>query len=660
MAHLSEAFPPPSHTIPSLWPSFWEVDSSQWQWQAPRSQESDPKVPAVPFPWLSGLQEWINRSKETADKHSAETVLSMSTTKPSIFKDISSFRQKLKECNPDELAALCGDFNQHFKHSLTLGLLPESGINAALGGITKDLCHIFPGEAASQRLLFYKATWEGLAACGILGTDQLGNTVIKRVMFFLSQLPVTSEMQELALGIVATLSPGQLQEIAPAIASVAEKLLLHWVQDYSISSRSHCYTTHDQDLDRAASDSNVLQMSTKSVTGSIHKVESSESILNSFPAKLAEVLQYLPPMALRSIIRQGSHCLSQSYKSIQRLPLELRYSWLSLVSQVPNANGRLFLWTWKLMDASGPPLQGDIMSIIILQHWTSQGFLRKAGQVNQKFRHLILEGDGGFANLFALLTERQEKFWLSNQLQLFKMLLEVGQYDTIYSTIYHMKRLKMKMSMALCSLIVEATSTYSPLLALRIHEICRGMRLRHQKLRAENCPNFILSMINNPRVNPRAIWGIMNIGIYQRMPRGRMPPQLPAGSAVSDLRNGRSLTPKMADLLVRMTVAFAHCKTRPHRVVLRNVTQCLHYLRRHNAAHNHHITRAITHATINLGMQLDKAVPRARADWAVRMIRSVEGPEVAKTVEMIVHIWNRSICDKGRRSGNTLSVRPIE
>jgi len=58
--------------------------------------------------------------------------------------------------------------------------------------------------------------------------------------------------------------------------------------------------------------------------------------------------------------------------------------------------------------------------------------------------------------------------------------------------------------------------------------------------------------------------------------------------------------------------------------------------------------------------EFDKAVPQARAAWTVRMIRSVEGPEVAKTVEMIVHIWNRSIYEKERRNENVLGVGPID
>ncbi|KUJ22248.1 uncharacterized protein LY89DRAFT_552096, partial [Mollisia scopiformis] len=95
-----------------------------------------------------------------------------------------------------------------------------------------------------------------------------------------------------------------------------------------------------------------------------------------------------------------------------------------------------------------------------------------------------------------------------------------------------------------------------------------------------------------------------------------------------------------AALLTYIAVTFARCRTRSPRDVLRNVTRCLQLLRRHRRTLSPKVSRSVTRAGISHSIELDKIVPAERAAWAVRTIRSVEGPEVADTVAMIVANWN--------------------
>ncbi|KAF8863475.1 hypothetical protein BDZ45DRAFT_576054, partial [Acephala macrosclerotiorum] len=97
------------------------------------------------------------------------------------------------------------------------------------------------------------------------------------------------------------------------------------------------------------------------------------------------------------------------------------------------------------------------------------------------------------------------------------------------------------------------------------------------------------------------------------------------------------------DLITKLAVAFAQSKTRPPRVILRSVHCCLLYLRTHQATLSPDMSRAVTHSAINLKIEFNKTVPQERAAWAVRTIQSIEGPEVADAVHMIVNIWNERI-----------------
>ncbi|KUJ22249.1 uncharacterized protein LY89DRAFT_575632, partial [Mollisia scopiformis] len=202
---MSEAFPPPSHNLGSLWSSLWEVDRSQWRWQAPRAQDPVPREVTPSRVYES--TEWKESTSRSAAKK--DFPRTKAATKPSIHKDISAIRHKLKLCQTNDLPALCNDFNQLFKHNLTLGTVSEIAITDALRSISKDLHNAFPGEAATHCLSFYKATWDGLLACRVLQVEQLGNGITQKLMQLLAKLPSTSDVLSFALSIIPRLSRNQ-------------------------------------------------------------------------------------------------------------------------------------------------------------------------------------------------------------------------------------------------------------------------------------------------------------------------------------------------------------------------------------------------------------------------------------------------------------------
>ncbi|CZR50590.1 uncharacterized protein PAC_00464 [Phialocephala subalpina] len=604
MAHLSADCPPPLPSISSLWGSFWEVDRSQWQWEAPRSREPEPESFA---PARSRVQDKVRKSVSK----------SKVTTKAFSHQDVLTFRSKIKSCDPDKLPAICNDFNQHFKHSLTHGTAPETAIIHALKGIPRDLRRASPSAAEHQCLDLYNAMWDGFMACRILRKDYLEVAITKSFMTALGNLSMTMEVQKLVISVIGTLSAEQLDASTQAIGTMVDRLVDSWLP---------------------------------TITESSHSNIGVKRALHSFPQELAKVLRCLPEKTLFSVFHRGSKRISLFHEAATGVPIDVRYTWLFLASQLPGVSKEMFLWSWKTMEACGVPLQENIMSTIILQYWIEQDRLLGVDMeyLNGGHRKMVSRGEG-FGPLLHLLEDDEDLIWNLRK-QLINMLLAVGQHQTLYNIFSHMKEHKKPLSMPLLGRILEATVTSEGAFALRLYRKCIDMRGEDkQRFIPELCPNFVLSLVNNPDITWPHIWHIIRIpfrGDVSRLPKSRVgsPP----------------ITPKKIELVTKLAVAFARSKTRPPRVILRNVSQCLLYLRRHNATLNPDVSRALTQAAINLKMKFNKAVPQERAEWAVRIIQSVEGPDVAEAVHTIVNIWNERIYEKQRRAINVLGVGPID
>lgn len=648
MANLTEAFPPPSYNVASLWSSLWgEVDRTQWQWQAPRNQNSASRETTIG--WLAELKK---RQEDSSEENSALRIAQGKRVArgPSIHKDIASHRQRIKACHPDDLAAICNNLNRTIKHCLTIGQMSERAIVDALRGIPNDLHHTFPNVAADLCLSFYAATWEGLVTCRVLRPDQLGDGSIKILLHLITKLPFTSEVQLLALDIMSRMSEAQQEDAAISIQILLDRALDFWLQ--KCSSRQHSVRGTRVTW-------KPLNFGDAKLDIARQNIAALETIEHHVPKALIRALQCLPHDMRLSFLRRGSKSVSQFYDCAEYLCSDIRYSWLSLVSQMQGVKNTIFVQTWKIMETATAPLYHDIktplhqniMSSIVLRHWINVGWVRKAALVQQTFDSICSnEANPGFGWLVHVLQKHQEDVWRADG-QLLKMLSDLGQFDTIYDTICHMKSTGVEIPVRTCAVVLQAMATHDPVMALNTYEICLSMRARenvgfHQYFPHEYYPEFILSMIKDSRVSLNRIWKSLELPAPKR-----------------NNTNTEILPPALADLITGMAVTFARCETRSPRVILRNVERCVQLLRRDRTTPCPSLSRAVTRASINLKIEFDKLVPTERAAWAVRIIQAAEGPEVAATVGMIVDVWNRRKLEEAKevwRKENVLRVGPID
>lgn len=620
MAHLSEAFPPPLHTIASIWSSFWGADKSQWQWQAPRDrkpQENDTTK-------LKASSYWWEKSRRLAQAVPKLQV----AVRPNIEKDIDAFRERIRACQLDELSTICSDFNKLFQHSLSLGLLSESSIKKVLRGITNDLHSTFPNAAATHCLSFYAAAWDGLVACALLPIEQMERSIPRVLLQLVARLPMTSELAAMALSIISRLSPSQLEGTTRATCSIVVGLVDAWLEDCSVKIQSTSNTVPRTKLMQSDRYTKQLNMTRKSASRMREEAKEQAEELRVaetlVPSEIGQILRQLPQNAMGMIIGHGSASVAKLYSSRKILPTDIRYPWLLLVSELSSTKP-VFVDAWRTLGALGTFWNQNLMSFIVLRHWISRGWVTGADSLEQKFRHSILQSSNtGFGAMISLVHENQRNAWMERG-QLFKILLTAGQLSTIDDVFSQLKILGVKVPTKSSAKIVDAVSKRDRVLAMRI--LKRGVAIS-----PEDCPKFVLSMIDDPLIHPRRIWAIVNVPVYGTLPHHYR-------TRFRD-RGRHRISRARASLIKKMAVAFAFCRTRSPGVILRNVTQCLRHLRRYGAHHSRRLSRAVTHASVNLRVQHDRLVPEARADWALRMIQSVEGPEVAETASMIVDVWN--------------------
>jgi hypothetical protein len=193
-------------------------------------------------------------------------------------------------------------------------------------------------------------------------------------------------------------------------------------------------------------------------------------------------------------------------------------------------------------------------------------------------------------------------------------------------------------------------------LAYRIHSLFYSGLIYGKGLQPHQNPNFIFSMVNDRECPTPRIWRVMGIPCYNLLPPSKR-----------TKFSGRRLSPATIELMTKVAIAFAHTKARSQRVAFRNVIQCLHHLRRHNAPITPELTRAISHAGFTRKILDGRWVSKELLNWVLRLIEVAEGTEIAVTIDRAVSYWNDRLEEEQQtkalskaREMNVLRLGPID
>ncbi|KAH7364497.1 hypothetical protein BKA65DRAFT_590821 [Rhexocercosporidium sp. MPI-PUGE-AT-0058] len=685
MTLQSNAAPAPAFGIAALWGSFGEVDRTKWQWEAPSAQNPGTEAATSALPrWLV---EWGTASETLPDPSIPTISKSRKRAKAlaSFREETRSFQRALKVCIPEDMPALCDEFNRKLTQTLSLGLQAEQNLLYTMKFTLHDIQEAFsdPSLASQQCLALCQAMWKGISTSKVIQPSDLGDKTMSRFLAILCEIPMSEGLQTLAGNMFSMVTATQLQKIHSSIARLVASWVLSWqVEDaqkcdesgLAVAAQRVVEATHavasvenltvamqrssclEQDLQafrlalqRARE---AIELSAEAIQEAEHRVTPHQHSAKA----LTVALGCLPNGILRTIVHQCSTRFSKyANNTMETSSVPVQHSWLSLIAQLPNVNETLLLETWRKSDAM---LRQGSAADIILNHWISQDLIKRPALTRMMFDVTTSQrGRKDQSTLLYVIDRERENCWDKMRL-LFGILDKLGHHESIHTTLLHLNRLRVKVPADIIDVTLERMAINDPLLAQKTFRLYGFMRYNDVPLRIERCPNFVVSMIDNPDFSPRTIWMSLGIPLYESLPSRAL-----ADLVSNKSRHEKHLSPALVEHFTRMATVFAHCTKRTQRAAFRNVMQCLFHLRKHNAPITPKFTRAMVHAGITRKILSDGWIAKERSAWLLELIEQVEGTDVAVTVHEVVEAWNQHVSARVSRRDrdlNVLGVGPID
>jgi hypothetical protein len=684
MTQVSEAVPSAAHNLPSIWGSFWEVDKTQWQWQAPTPRPATQDKSAVALP--AWLLEWDTTPKEkTAESADAEVTperpledTSTAEQDLGLFRNIREFRESLKVASSrSTVERVLSNFCGQFQKSLCLGVVSQNVLDYALQIIPRDIrAANTAGDVSSILLLeFYTAVWEGVASCKVLGPADIHANIMSRLLSGVVSLPLTDATRALAQKILRRATTSQLRPMKKSLSILVQKWMESWLEfqkpgEYleEFQAAEILVTEALENVTKARravmameegpNNEEALSMAQEAIAGAnaavmvaidaTTKVEDIWWPIQASVKGLARTLQTLPVATLRVSLPVWSKQLAKAYagKGTSPSPPTLAFPWLTAVARMPNVDFGQLVQIWRQVDpANRLPLED--FSQVIFEHWTSHGKVTKALAVQNALRDFTIErplhnGSERFARLLLALDKHRQMSW-SRALDVFDLLRKLGRKREILNILYWMKKLGMKVPSTLLGAAMEKMGFEPAMMrrALVILDMPNTMKL--DSLRTNLVSNFVISLIDAPGVPPGDIWKLLGIPIYEGNNSTK--------SSKFQREQASPLPPEMIALLHKMATAFARSEARPPRVAFRNIIQCVYHLQLHNAPISPELTRAVNHVCTTRSILGGLYVPQERLRYALYHIAQVEGEGVARKVDHAVFNWRQNLRKQRARDG---------
>jgi hypothetical protein len=638
LANLSEAVHIPLLDFSVWWSLGGTSEQPQWKWEAPTNRrsvllkEDNPSLAALlhscELALLPDSQEAADLGNSTYPKWS----------QPSrTIEDLHQFRELLNVAPAEGVEKLCNTFAQSFKQSLTLALVSEDVICTSLQYFTTDIWNktADKGVAVSLCTSFYWATWEGIKTCKVLRPTDLGPGVFNKLLLLLSELESSESVQTLAIDIIHTSTTNQLQDMEAGLLSLVKAWVPSWIG-----------------LGKSIS---ILAQQEDCSVGGWSKDGHPTAKLSDSIVRLASFLGRLPPELALKIVRESTDHIIQSvfsnFVGPMRILRVLRYSWVSMVANISCADEDLLLHVWYTMDFV-PTITRDYTPRIprltlregckaLLDYWISHGQIRAPENVRATFAaatHIAGRTNDARHLLYAI-DQHRELCW-SKAKFLFRFLRKLGKPHAVYDVFRSLRGSGIKFPASFIASEVEEMSLIDTRCALNIYMLYPTLRCENKPLLLDGCPALIMAMINDSAFKTSDIWRALRIPLYN-------PRKL--------AKSSKCLRGTRIALVHKMALEFAQAQCRSPRVALRNVMQCVMYLRRHNVALSPELTRAISYAGITRDLLRKQWVGTEKALWILDLVKRAEGEEVAKTMDLAMTCWRSRHSKRLRRFGRPIT-----
>ncbi|KAB8299275.1 hypothetical protein EYC80_001356 [Monilinia laxa] len=587
---------------------------------------------------------------------------------------------------------LCLSFSERLEHSLTLGLVSSDLLSSTLQAITDVLIEFSSGcysktedhtkksikmrgrsrgtriNVTTQLLVFYTRVWKGIVSCKVLKPADFESEAMGEYLSLLARLPSTKKTQLLVSKILPSLSVSQLLSNTDAILSLLNKWTLSWLKKPKRSiKREESLTKAEESVAATGRSINHLSMlvwsnrdnstpeaiqhirdilirTSTELSAAKREVFAAENIIIPYSHsvhKLSTTLATLPGEVISTLVGAHSELISSSSFFDQKSVLgfqdylaqshRIRFNWLCALSKSEKIDDTMFMGVFKSLQLQDLghfnhaikqyTLTQRQTAEIILNRWTSQGVIRNGNTIIDTFKLKTIHSPWPYGWLLSTL-ERHGQLSDEKIRDLLDFLLDTREFRQIDAVLKQSKMFNMQVKTSILADLVNNMTSVNLRAAYNIYmQQCLG------KVEPEACAPLIASMIYQR--GSKRIWAALDAPIYAAMPRWKRKP--PSRKVISQAR---------IELVHEMAKAFAHSKVHNPRKALRNVTQCLHYLRAHDVQLTSEISTLITQVGITTDVKNNKWGRTERVRWVLKVIEVAEGPEVADVVRKAVMSHN--------------------
>lgn len=692
MTHQSENYLNSTTHSNGLWGLLPEVDRTQWKWEAPksRSDSEEPRSGLLPS-WLIDLV--YEKGEDTRKTSPSTEIEDPIWQKWKAEERVLMLQSSIKDAHgPGEIEVIFSRTLPRLKKDIILGLISPDILDSMLHEVSRDLreaSKLWNLSLHDCLLSFYSAIWEGSKACVALQLIDVNGKVLNRFLSLLACLPITEPVQILATSIILSTSPDQQKDMQMGIRSV----VLAWSQSWLAQEEG---SVHQASLIRAEtallnihhslealrtyldtislnavqnSSSSALDMPRKYLSKAqsaaslaaeaIYEMEESLFPIKASTRRLSTALDGLSPGFSSAIILSCLDSILVTSNRRRKGKKEPLYCWLFTVARMSTVGNELFLQIWRKLD---PYLcwNNHSCSEIVLDHWTSQGLLRKPVETGIS----LAVSDQQHLGALLLSLDKHRQSFMTRARELFIILMAIGRHDEIIPLLQDVRSLGLKLPITCLAFIIKSLSEHDNRLAMQAYSL--HFRLRNtsngctKRLSDHFTHHFFTNLIQDPKIKPHTIWRLLGIPYDGHRLESRSP----------RISSGNNL----GSLVAHIVMQFTQCQSRSSRVALRNAENGLRYLLDNELSIKPILSKALAHAGISREIEANQFIGQERLRYLLSMIEKIEGIRVANRVEDVVFKWRRYRDDlstqrrrvsivqhmQEKREDNVLRVGPID
>ncbi|MCJ1461557.1 hypothetical protein MMC07_000154 [Pseudocyphellaria aurata] len=484
-------------------------------------------------------------------------------------------------------------------------------------------------EEENNHCSFSRSIFEGLSSSTVFKVHDVAGTALNTLLQSVSPSSMSQNGELLGIEIIERSSTSQLQKMGPGITTFLKKCLLPKNQHQKV-----------QDFDRNIATKLLKLLQRTSVRIEVMSIAGATSAL----------------------------LMCHEYASVSRSNLLKNFNaWWSLLLEhgmlksfaghdnryeveriLAHGNIDILATYLRLLD------DGE-KCCFLLRNWFIPEISKRACQIGKtqhienEFRHELTLPRARLSPFVTMIQSLGLNLpvnskWMS---PLFSLLLQLGRSRTILEIVDFRKVLGLRISTLAIVYAISENAKSQPYVSYRLFKANPGIPL-------EVCPVVAEIIIQNPRFDPSTAHlyrrnrqkNLSSCKVFVPEPRNifaRFSYDCPRGEH-HKIRNYR------ASLLDRMALAYAQALHLSSQAAYRNVYRCyrLHVWYRLGPV-SIDMSRALTIAGALRPLQEGKIVTATRIRWILKMVKVVEGEEIARGVDELYYKWEMEVVLKTKR-----------